>query len=266
MINRISSPKNPNLKKLLALQKSSERKSTGLFPIEGLKEAQLAISSGYEIESVFYCPDFISKDDIQMIHSTVDPISGFFEVGKSIFRKIAYREGSGGIVMIALQKKIELWSLYLSAIPLIVVLEKVEKPGNLGAILRTADAAAIDAVIICDPQTDIYNPNVVRSSIGCLFTKQVAISDSLNTYHWLRSKGICIYATSLEASDFYHKADFTIPSALVLGTESTGLTDFWTKHADARIKIPMLGKIDSMNVSTAAAVVIFEAKKQRDFK
>jgi TrmH family RNA methyltransferase len=148
---------------------------------------------------------------------------------------------------------------------LILILEGVEKPGNLGAILRTADAAGIDAVIICDPQTDFYNPNVIRSSIGCVFTKQLASATSAETIEWLRQKKVNIYCTYLQASKPYHTIDYTKPSAIVMGTESTGLSEIWVENSNANIIIPMQGKIDSMNVSTAAAVVVFEAKRQRGF-
>lgn len=262
---RISSIKNPHIKNLVALQKSSTRKKTGLFVIEGLKEVQLAVAGGYLMETVFYCPEILGDIHLPKIQYSIDHIPVIVGVERNVFEKIAYREDSGGIMAIARQRSLTLGSLKLSEKPLVVVLEKVEKPGNMGAILRSADAAAIDAVIICDPQTDIYNPNVVRSSIGCLFTIQVAISNSSETLHWLNTRNIRVYATTLEASEFYHKADYRVPCAIVMGTESTGLTGFWTSHADARIKIPMLGRIDSLNVSTAAAIIIFEAKKQRDF-
>jgi TrmH family RNA methyltransferase len=149
---------------------------------------------------------------------------------------------------------------------LVLILEGVEKPGNLGAVLRTADAAAVDAVIICDPQTDFYNPNVIRSSVGCIFTNQLAAASSEETIEWLRKNNIAIFCTYLKASKSYHLTDFTQPSAIVMGTEATGLSDVWVKNSTANIIIPMLGKIDSMNVSNAAAVVVYEAMRQREFK
>jgi TrmH family RNA methyltransferase len=151
----------------------------------------------------------------------------------------------------------------LSKNPLVLVLEAVEKPGNLGAILRTADAAGIDAVICCDPQTDFYNPNVIRSSLGCVFTKQVATATSEETIDWLKKNHLAIYCTYLQSSRLYTDIDFTKPCAIVMGTEATGLSDLWIKNSDANIIVPMHGKIDSMNVSTAAAVVVFEARRQR---
>ena len=147
-----------------------------------------------------------------------------------------------------------------------LVLESVEKPGNLGAILRTADAANLDAVIICDPQTDIYNPNAIRSSIGCIFTMPVVTSTTEQTIRWLRSNSVMIFATALTAAHYYHETDFRKPSAIIMGSEASGLSDQWLDEADHLIKIPMNGKIDSMNVSASAAVVVFEALRQRGFK
>jgi len=154
----------------------------------------------------------------------------------------------------------------LSANPFIIVLESVEKPGNLGAILRTADAAKVDAVIVCDPKTDIYNPNTIRSSIGCVFTKQIVTCASEEAFHWLKQAGINIFAAELSASEFYHKTDLSKPSALVLGAEACGLTDYWLRNADHRIKIPMRGLTDSLNVSVSAAIITFEAMRQRESK
>ncbi len=144
-----------------------------------------------------------------------------------------------------------------------IILESVEKPGNLGAILRTADAAAVDAVIVCDPQTDIYNPNVVRSSVGALFTVQTAVCSSKEAMDWLDQHSIALYAAELEAAELYQNVDFSVPSAIVMGTEAEGLTNSWLNYATKRIKIPMRGKIDSLNVSVSTAVLTFEAMRQR---
>ena len=149
--------------------------------------------------------------------------------------------------------------------PFIIILEAVEKPGNLGAILRTADAAQVDAVIVCDPQTDVYNPNAIRSSVGCIFTVPVAVCSSTEALAWLKQQGITSYAAELQASEWYQDVNYTTPSAIVMGTEADGLTDFWLNNADKRIKIPMRGKIDSLNVSVSTAVITFEAMRQRGF-
>jgi TrmH family RNA methyltransferase len=258
----ISSTQNPKIKGLLALEKPRERRRQQLFRIEGKKEIGLALEAGYKIGNIFFCEDIVSMRELKSL--------GLAEkfharVTKEVFDKIAVRENSGGVIAVAEMKVHSLDQISLSKNPLLLILEGVEKPGNLGAILRTADAAGVDAVIICDPQTDFYNPNVIRSSIGCIFTKQVAATSSEDTLQWLKKNNIAILCTYLEASKPYHTIDYTTPSAIVMGTESTGLTEIWTKNANANIIIPMQGKIDSMNVSTAAAVVVFEARRQRGF-
>jgi len=258
----ITSTQNPKVKSLLALEKSRERRKQQLFIVEGVKEIKLALEAGYKIGNIFFCEEIISPDEINFIHQQ-DKL--LIPVSREVFDKIAIRESTGGVIAVAEQKIHELHQIQLGKNPLILVVEGVEKPGNLGAILRTADAAGVDAVIICDPQTDFYNPNVIRSSVGCVFTKQIASATSLETIDWLRKHKITIYCTYLKASQPYHQVDYTRPSAIVMGTEATGLSDEWVKNSDANIIIPMQGKIDSMNVSTSAAVVVFEACRQRGF-
>ena len=259
----ITSHSNPKIKNLLSLEKARERREQDVFVIEGLKELTLAVAGGYILQSVFFSPDIISETEVLRI---VKKENLLIPVQQSVFEKVAYRESTGGIIAVAEQKKHTLSQLQLRDTPLILVLEGVEKPGNLGAILRTADAAGVDAVIICDPQTDFYNPNVVRSSVGCVFTTALASATSNETIAWLRERNIKIYCTYLQASKEYYKTDFTTSSAIVMGTEATGLSKLWVDNADANIIIPMAGKIDSMNVSTAAAVVVFEAIRQRTAK
>ncbi|MBX2965759.1 MAG: RNA methyltransferase [Cyclobacteriaceae bacterium] len=256
----MTSTQNPKIKSLLTLEKPRERKKQQLFIIEGKKEIGFALEAGYKIGNLFFCDEIISPDDLQQLGLESKLL---IPVSKDVFDKIAVRENSGGVIAVAEMKLHSLNQVRLSKNPLILVLEAVEKPGNLGAMLRTADAAGVDAVIICDPQTDFYNPNVIRSSLGCVFTKQIASATSEETLGWLRKNNITIYCTYLEASNPYNQTDFTKPSAIVMGTESTGLSETWVKNADANIIIPMQGKIDSMNVSTAAAVVVFEARRQR---
>lgn len=258
----ITSHQNPKIKNVQVLEKARERKSQNAFIIEGLKELSLAVEGKYRINSVFFCPEIVDLKDLQLI---IKQENLLIPVQQSVFEKIAYRESSGGIIAVAEQKRHTLSDIKLRNSPFVLVLESIEKPGNLGAILRTADAAGVDAVIICDPQTDFYNPNVIRSSIGCVFTTPIASATSEETLLWLKKNSIHIYATYLKAARPYHEVDFTTPSAIVMGTESTGLSDQWVQEADATIIIPMQGKIDSMNVSTAAAVVVFEACRQRGF-
>lgn len=259
---KITSTQNPKVKSLLALEKPRERRKQQLFVIEGKKEIGLAQEAGYKIGNIFFCDEIISAEEVGKLFRD-DKL--LIPVSKDVFDKLAVRENSGGMIAVAEQKLHTLDQITLSNNPLVLVLESVEKPGNLGAILRTADASGVDAVIICDPQTDFYNPNVIRSSIGCIFTKQVAAATSEETINWLKKNNIQIYCTYLKASKLYHLTDYTQPAAIVMGTEATGLSDTWVKNSDANIIIPMQGKIDSMNVSTAAAVVVFEAKRQRGF-
>ncbi len=258
----ITSTSNPIVKELKSLQKVKERRSHGVFIIEGLKEIEKAILSDYQLNSVYYCPDIISKDHIDNMLGGLHKIT-IEEISTKVYNQIAYRENSGGLIICAQPKTTELSDLKISDNPLIIVAESVEKPGNLGALLRTADAAGVNGVIVCDPHTDIYNPNVIRSSIGSVFTTPLVLSDSSTTIEWLKSNGIQLFCAALSASKPHYEIDFTVPSAIVMGTESTGLTSEWLKTSDQNIIIPMHGAVDSMNVSTSAAVIIFEAIRQR---
>jgi len=260
---RITSTQNPKIKSLISLEKPRERRKQGLFIVEGIREIAMALNAGYKIGNLFFCDEMISPESLSSF-GTSDKL--LIPVAKDVFEKIAIRENSGGVLAVAEQKVHRLQDIKPGKNPLILILESVEKPGNLGAMLRTADAAGLDAVISCDPNTDFYNPNVIRSSIGCVFSNQIASATSGETIEWLQRNRIAIYSTYLEASKPYHEVDFTKPSAIVMGTESTGLSDIWVKNSFANIIIPMHGKIDSMNVSTAAAVVVFEAKRQRKFQ
>jgi len=263
-MEKITSLQNPKIKNIAKLSKNKERKEQNLFIIEGARELSLALMAGYEIDSVFVCPELFVKTDYPDVLHTI-PENKLFEVSEAVFEKIAYREGSDGLLTLATPKKHLLEDLDLSENPFIIVLEAVEKPGNLGAILRTADAAKVDAVIICDPATDLYNPNAIRSSIGCLFTVQTAVCTSQEALNFLHKKQIKTFAAELQASQWYQDTDFTNPSAIIMGTEAEGLTDFWLDKSDCRIKIPMRGKIDSLNVSVSTAVLTFEAMRQRGF-
>lgn len=262
MHKHISSIQNPLIKQLLLLQeKSRERRKTGLFVVEGEREISLAVKAGYELVSLFYCNEIYSEHIFK--HLTGQPMDRI-EVPIEVYRKIAYRESTEGIIAIAKSKAHSLDSLHFnSKKPLILIAEAPEKPGNIGALLRTADAANLDAVIIANPKTDIYNPNVIRSSVGCLFTNQVATGSTEEIISFLNEKNIHIYCAALQSSKNYTEVDFTTGSAIVVGTESTGLSDEWLSKSAQNIIIPMEGAIDSMNVSVAAAILIFEAKRQR---
>jgi TrmH family RNA methyltransferase len=261
----ISSKQNPRIKNLLHLQKHSERVKQNLFLIEGLKETEKALHSDYKCDSFFFCPEIIDRDKIyKLLNFQFEGKT--FELTREIFNKLAYRKDSGGVLLLARPKDHNLDKLVLPDNPLLLIIEGIEKPGNIGAIYRTADAAGISAIIICDPGTDLYNPNTLRASLGCVFTIPTAISANNETIEWLKNRKIKIYTSYLQAAIPYYEANFCQAAAIVMGTESTGVTDIWLNSSDANIIIPMQGQADSMNVSTAAAVLIFEARRQRDFK
>ena len=260
----ITSLQNPAIKNIVKLSKSKERKDQQLFVIEGARELSLALQSGYRPEAVYLCREMFEKTKYPDLLDVLPP-EIVCDISPAVFSKIAYRENSDGVVALAKPRPHTPDDLQLSRNPFLILLEAVEKPGNLGAILRTADAAAVDAVIICDPQTDLYNPNVVRSSVGWIFTVQTAVFTSEEAFAWLQKQYISSFAAELQAAEFYQEIDFTGPSAIVMGTEADGLSDFWLRHATKRIKIPMRGKIDSLNVSVSTAVLTFEAMRQRGF-
>ena len=262
-MKQITSAQNPFIKSLVLLQeKAKARKQSGTFLIEGIREIELAIKGNYEIETILICFEVIEKSFNPSIFQSLNTI----EISKEVYQKLAYRDTTEGIIAVAKTKSHQLLDLQLPENPLILVMESIEKPGNIGAMLRTCDAAKVDAVIIANPKTDLYNPNMVRSSVGCLFTNQIATASTEETIGFLQQNKINFYSATLQNSTSYHTQNFTKPTALVVGTEATGLTEPWREKATQNIIIPMQGEIDSMNVSVAAAILLFEAKRQRDFK
>ncbi|SOU86596.1 TrmH family RNA methyltransferase [Tenacibaculum dicentrarchi] len=264
-MKQISSIQNPYIKDLLKLQdKSRERKKKGLFLVEGQREISLVTKGNYQIETILFVPTMFSSDDLKTIKIAT---ASCIEITKEIYQKIAYRDTTEGVIAVVKTKNFSLDTIkFKTENPLVLVLESIEKPGNIGAMLRTADAANIDAVFIANPKTDLFNPNIVRSSVGCVFTNQIGIGTSEEIIAFLQEKNINIYSATLQNSNEYHKNDYTQATALVVGTESTGLTQIWRDKATQNINIPMQGAIDSMNVSVAAAILTFEAKRQREFK
>lgn len=266
MIHEISSQQNPRIKQVVKLQaKHSERKESGLLVVEGLRELGLALLAGYKVHSLYFCKQYISASEIFATIGELEDLE-VFSVSAEAFSKIAYRESTSGVVALLFANYQTLESIILRQdCPLVIVLESIEKPGNLGAILRTADAATVDAVLICDPLVDVYNPNVIRSSIGTVFTNNVITCSSTEAMAWLTKHGITPYAAELQASVDYYTCDFKKPTAFVMGTEAYGLTSQWLNFCENRIIIPMNGKIDSLNVSTSTAILVFEAMRQRNF-
>ena len=256
MTERITSARNPKVKQLLQLQeKSRTRRELGLFVVEGRRELEHCLSAGFVPRTVFYCPEIAGEWAL--------PACQVLEVPAEIYRKIAYREGTEGVLAVMEAKEATLEALSLPDKPLVMVLESVEKPGNIGAVLRSADAAGADAVIFCDPLTDLYNPNLIRASIGAVFTVPVATASSAEVIAFLKARGIRILTAQLQDSSLYYDADMTCGTALVMGTESVGLSQAWRAAADAHIRIPMNGRLDSLNVSVSAAILLFEAVRQR---
>ena len=252
----ITSKSNPKIKNVVKLQKSSERREQNRIIIEGRREIERAVACGFVVDTLFICTDIL-KESVNIAANYVE------EVTLEVFEKIAYREGSDGLLAVAIPKYADLKSFKPKKNPLIIVLETVEKPGNLGAIMRTADAAGVDAVIIADPRTDLYNPNAIRASIGTIFSVPLFACSSEECINWLRENNIKIYCTYLKAYIDYLEADFKQGSAIVMGTEATGISDIWVDAADQNLIIPMNGIADSLNVSVTTAIVVFEAIRQR---
>lgn len=269
MIKEISSIHNDLIKDIIQLQvKSRVRKKKGLFVIEGLREINLALTSGYILKSLLFCEEIILKTDLEKLMGMFDPSKvELIRITLPVYERISHRKTTEGIVAVSIVKELILNDIKLNKNPLILVAEASEKPGNLGALFRTADAANLDAVIIANPVTDLYNPNIIRSSVGCVFTNQIATGSTDEILAFLTTRKIKIYAAALDKiSKAYDSIDFTGPSAIVVGTEATGLSAEWINQSSENIIIPMQGKIDSLNVSVSAAIIIFEAKRQRKFK
>lgn len=262
-MKQITSAQNPFIKHLVQLQeKAKARRQSGTFLIEGQREIELARKGGYEIETALFVEGMLTETEVKNLAGRQTEL---IEISREVYQKLAYRDTTEGIIAVAKTKSLSLQDLELGDNPLILVMEATEKPGNIGAMLRTADAANLDAVIIANPKSDLYNPNIVRSSVGCLFTNNIATGTTEEVIAFLKSKNINIYCATLQDSAQYHSQDYMQPSALVVGTEATGLTDEWRAASTKNIIIPMQGAIDSMNVSVAAAILIFEAKRQRGF-
>ena len=262
MMNQVlTSVQNPRVKQVVALQqKSAERRRCGLFVVEGRRELGHCLAAGYEVAEVYVCRDILTDAD-----ALLGSLQGVatYEVTPYVYDKLAYRGGTEGVVALVKSRPMGLDDLRLGERPLLMVLESVEKPGNLGAVLRSADAAGADAVFICDPLTDLYNPNLIRASIGAVFTVPTVAVSSEEAIAFLQARGIQILTAQLQDSSLYYDIDMRRGTALVMGTEATGLTNIWRQVASAHIRIPMLGRLDSLNVSVSAAILLYEAVRQR---
>ena len=268
MLQSITSAQNPKIKDFLALQEKSRlRREKGLFVVEGRRELLHCLEAGFSPRTIFVCEEILGAGEMEAVLGAAGEGCTVFSVSANVYDRMAYRSGTEGVTAIMQARNLRLEELrFRNEEPLIVVVEAVEKPGNLGAILRSADAAGADAVIVCDPLTDLYNPNLIRASIGAVFSVPVVAASSAETIEWLRSKGVTIYTAQLQDSSWYYDCDMKKATAIVMGTEATGLTGIWRVAADRHIRIPMLGKLDSLNVSVSAAVLLFEAVRQRNSK
>ena len=263
MYKKIDSTQNSLIKQcLVLLEKSRERRKQGVFLVEGQREIQLAIEGGYEIQTLFFCETLFSNN----VSEFATVATQIIEISLEVYQKLAYRKTTEGVLAIVKTKELSLNTLeFKSKNPLILIAEAPEKPGNIGALLRSADAANLDGFIIANPKTDLYNPNIIRSSVGCLFTNNIATGSTQEIIDFLNQHNIQLFSAILQESKPYHGQDFTKPTAIAVGTEATGLSDIWRTQSFQNIHIPMQGAIDSMNVSVAAGILIFEAKRQRGF-
>ncbi len=234
----------------------------GKFIIEGRREIELAIVGGFELETIFIKENVFDENEI----TSFGNFSEVILVSKEVYEKIAYRDSTEGIIAIAKMRDLSIKNLSLARNPLILVAESPEKPGNIGAMIRTADAANIDAIVIADPKGDIYNPNIIRSSVGAFFTTKIAVGSSAEIIQFLKNNSVDIFTATLQNANHYCDENYQNASAFVVGAEDSGVSEIWRNAAAQNIVIPMQGKIDSMNVSVAAAILLFEAKRQRGFR
>ena len=261
---RITSIQNPRIKVVVQLQKKHERHRSGLMLIEGVRELSLAIIGNIAIKEIYICPDVIdSQEEKQLLHELQMMKIQLSVVSRKVFSKIAYRESSGGFVAVAERQKHSLDDLNPCENPLYLVVDAVEKPGNLGALLRSADAAGVDGIIVSEMKTDLSNPNVIRASIGTIFTVPSVIASPQETAKWLKSNKISVITATPHGDVTYTEADMTSPCAIVVGSEDLGISATWLEASHVNVRIPMLGKADSLNVSAAATILLYEALRQR---
>lgn len=261
---KITSLQNPRVKQLVRLRDRRPRDEAGVFLVEGYREIRRALEKDVRLQEVYFSPAwFLGENEPALLEKAAAAGAQLFELSKDAFAKVAYRERPDGLLAVAPQWKRTLDELQLGAAPFVLVVEAIEKPGNLGTILRSADAAGVDAVIVCDPVTDIFNPNVVRSSTGVLFSVPVVVEESGPVRDWLRQRGIRAVATTPSATALYTDTDLRGPLAIVMGSEQYGLSDFWLQQSDAQVRIPMAGQADSLNVAMATIITLFEAVRQR---
>jgi RNA methyltransferase, TrmH family len=263
-VEKISSLQNPRVKQLVRLRDRRPRDEAGVFLVEGYREVRRALEKGVKLQELYFAPDwFLGENEPALIAAAQAAGAQAFELTKEAFGKVAYRERPDGLLAVAPQWSRTLDDLTLKPAPFLLVVEAIEKPGNLGTILRSADAAGVDALIVCDPVTDLFNPNVVRASTGVLFSVPVVVAESQPVRAWLKARGIRAVATTPAATNLHTATDLRGPLAIVMGSEQYGLSDFWLRESDAQVRIPMAGQADSLNVAMATIITLFEAVRQR---
>ncbi len=260
----ISSAANPRVKDAVRLRQRSHRDECGLMLVEGFREIKRALDNRYRPQTLFTCPGFfLGAHEDALIDQALAAGARRLDCTREVFAKLSARDRPDGLLAVGPQLRSRLEDLRLPADALVVVAESIEKPGNLGTILRTADAAGVQAVLVCDRCTDIHNPNVVRASIGTLFALPVVETSTEAALSFLRSGGFQILAATPHARRLYTEPDLTRPTALVVGSEQYGLSERWLAAADVPVRIPMLGQCDSLNVAAATTILLFEATRQR---
>ena len=261
---KISSLQNPRVKQLVKLRDRRPRDEAGVFLVEGYREIRRALEKNVALTELYFAPEwFLGENEPALIAQAEAAGAKAYELSKDAFAKVAYRERPDGLLAVAPQWRRTLADLTLPPAPFLLVVEAIEKPGNLGTILRSADAAGCDAVIVCDPVTDIFNPNVVRASTGVLFSVPLVVADSAGVLTWLRENGVKTVATTPAAEALYTDTDLRGPLAIIMGSEQYGLSEFWLTNADLPVRIPMAGQADSLNVAMATIITLFEAVRQR---
>ena len=265
MRTELTSPANPKIKHVVKLRSCSTREETGEMIVEGFRECRRALDNGYRPRAIFHCPELYLKNEneAQLVADAERVGADVFACSRTAFVKMAYKERPDGLLMTGPHVAKRLADLELPPNALVIVTESIEKPGNLGTILRSADAAKVSAVIVCDRTTDIHNPNVVRASTGTMFSVPIVEASSDEALAWLKGKGFKILAATPHAEKLHFEVDLTGNVAIALGAEQYGLTAKWMDGAELRVRIPMLGLADSLNVSAAATILVYEAVRQR---
>ena len=263
----ITSLQNPRIKQILDLRDRKHRDQTGLFLIEGYREILRAVDANWEIQELYVCEDlFLGSNEQALINRAVPRKKAVFCCSEKVFKKISYRDRPDGLLAIGIQRHMSLdsWNVKRNSMPFFVVAEAIEKPGNLGTILRSSDAVGVDGLIVCDRCTDIYNPNVVRASVGTLFTVPTIEATSEKTLQWLKDQKILILAATPHATVEFTEVDLNQPLAIAVGTEQLGLSQKWMNEANLQVKIPMNGVADSLNVAMATTLLLYEVHRQRN--